>query len=208
MARDGVAFVIMEHAPAIDRALKRHFEAIRRRMQSLVDVPVRSRHYCDAGDFGTAAAVILSGSFAPWSVHDPAALARLGERVWRFDRAVLGICGGMQQMAVFAGGEVGPRRRAALGYGAVEVLDARDLLGGLGPTAVVYEHHAWDVVSLPENFVVLARSADCAVEAVRARDRAWWGTQFHPERFNAQHSAGARVLRNFFALAGVGARRC
>ncbi|MFZ0090883.1 MAG: gamma-glutamyl-gamma-aminobutyrate hydrolase family protein [Solirubrobacteraceae bacterium] len=206
-ASAAVDFVIMEHAPAIDAVLARHYEAIRRRMQRLAGAPVRSRHYSDVDDFGSAAAVILSGSFAPWSVHDPGALARLGECVGRFDGAVLGICAGMQRLVVSAGGAIGPRERPAIGYETVEILDEADLLGGLGPTAVTYEHHSWDVVSLPPGFVVLARSEDCAVEALRARDRPWWGTQFHPERFSAQHPAGARVLRNFLVLAGVGAGR-
>jgi GMP synthase-like glutamine amidotransferase len=207
MATTVVDFVITEHLPAITGALERHYEVICKRIEGLAGVPVRSRHYCDAGDFGAAGAVILSGSFAPWAQHDPAALDRLGESVERFHGAVLGICAGMQLQAMFAGGAIGPRDRPALGYGTVEVLDDEDLLGGLGPTAVTYEHHSCDVVSLPPGFVVLARSEGCAVEAVRARERHWWGTQFHPERFSAQYPAGARVLRNFFELAGVGSRR-
>ena len=108
----------------------------------------------------------------------------------------------MQLQTMFAGGTIGPRERPAVGYAPVEVLDEADLLGGLGPTAVTYEHHSCNVVALPEGFLVLARSEDCAVEAVRARERPWWGTQFHPEQFGDQHPDGARVLRNFFALAG------
>ncbi len=205
MAGAVVDFVITEHPPAMTRALERHYEVIRKRLERLAGVPVRSQHYCDGGDFDGAAAVILSGSFAPWAAHDPHALARLGESVQRFDGAVLGICAGMQLQAIFAGGAIGPRVRPAVGYGRIKVLQGDDLLGGLGVTAVAYEHHGWDVVTLPDGFEVLARSEDCAVEAVRARERHWWGTQFHPERFTAQHPDGARVLRNFLALAGVGA---
>jgi GMP synthase (glutamine-hydrolysing) len=200
-----VEFVITEHLPSITRSLERHYEVIRRRIERLAGVPVRGRHYRDVGGFGAVAAVILSGSFAPWALHDPGSLSRLGEHVERFDGAVLGICAGMQLQAVFAGGTIAMREQAAVGYARLEVLDREDLLDGLGPTAMAYEHHAWEVVALPQDFVVLARSQDCAVEAIRARDRAWWGTQFHPERFSAQHPAGARVLRNFFALAGIGA---
>ncbi|MGI9185177.1 MAG: glutamine amidotransferase-related protein [Solirubrobacteraceae bacterium] len=202
MAAAGVEFVVTEHRPAITRTLKRHYEVIRERIEALAGVPVRSRHYCDAEDFD-AAAVVLSGSFAPWAEHDAVALDRLGESVRRFGGPVLGICGGMQLQAMFAGGAIGPRERPAVGFAPVEILDDGDLLGGLGLTAVTYEHHSWDVVTLPENFVVLARSEDCAVEAVRARDRPWWGTQFHPEQFSVEHPDGARVLRNFFALAGI-----
>jgi GMP synthase (glutamine-hydrolysing) len=197
-----VALVVTEPRPAITRALERHYEVIRERIEGLAGVPVRTQHYCDVDDFASAA-VVLSGSFAPWAQHEAGALDRLGESVQRFGGAVLGICAGMQLQTVFAGGTIGPRERPAVGFAPVEILDQADLLGGLGPTAVTYEHHSWDVVTLPEDFLVLARSEDCAVEAVRARDRPWWGTQFHPEEFSVEHPDGARVLRNFFALAGI-----
>jgi GMP synthase-like glutamine amidotransferase len=203
MAAAVIDFVVTEYRPAITRALERHYEVIRRRIERLAGAPVRSQHYLDAENFA-AAAVILSGSFAPWTQHEAGALDRLGESVSRFGGPVLGICAGMQLQTMFAGGAIGPRELPAVGFAPVEVLDEGDLLGGVGPTAVTYEHHSWDVIALPEDFVVLARGADCAVEAVRARDRPWWGTQFHPEQFSSQHPDGARVLRNFFALAGVG----
>jgi GMP synthase-like glutamine amidotransferase len=203
MAPGVVEFVITEHPPAITRGLHRDYEVIRRRLQRLAGVPVRSLSYCDDGEF-VAAAVILSGSFAPWEQHDPDALARLGERLERFEGAVLGICGGMQLQTIFAGGAIGSRERPAIGYGRVDVLEGGDLLDGLGLTAEAYEHHSCDVVTLPGDFEVLARSEGCAVEAVRSRERRWWGTQFHPERFSAGRPDGARILRNFFALAGVG----
>jgi GMP synthase-like glutamine amidotransferase len=195
-------FVITEHPPAITPGLERDYEILRGRIERLAGVPVRSRHYCDAGDF--AAAVILSGSFAPWELHDPDSLARLGERLERFDGPVLGICGGMQLQTIFAGGSVRPRQRPAIGYKTVEVMEGADLLNGLGSSAEIYQHHSCDVVTLPDEFEVLACSEDCAVEAVRSRKRRWWGTQFHPERFSARRPDGARILRNFFALAGVG----
>jgi GMP synthase-like glutamine amidotransferase len=202
MARAVVDFVITEHPPALTIALERHYEVIRRRMERLAGVPVRGRRYVDADGFD-GAAVVLSGSFAPWAAHDPDALARLGESVGRFAGPVLGICAGMQLQAIFAGGAIGPRERPELGYGPIEVLHDGDLLDGLGPLAIAYQHHAYDVTSVPEEFVVLARSEGCAVQAIAAPDRRWWGTQFHPERFTARHPDGARVLRNFFGLAGL-----
>ena len=206
MTTAGVDLVITEYPPAVSRSLARHYEGIRRRIEQLASVPVRSRAYTEPGDFA-ASAVILSGSYSPWALHDPDALARLEGTVKRFDGPVLGICAGMQLQAIFAGGTIASRQRPAVGYGTIEVLDDGDLLTGLGVTAVAYEHHSWDVVTLPDDFEVLARSEDCAVEAVRTRERRWWGTQFHPERFTRQRPAGACVLRNFLALAGVGSAR-
>ena len=63
MSTAAVDFVITEHPPALTRGLERDYEVIRRRIEGLAGVRVRSRHYCDSGDF-RATAVILSGSFA------------------------------------------------------------------------------------------------------------------------------------------------
>jgi GMP synthase-like glutamine amidotransferase len=39
------------------------------------------------------------------------------------------------------------------------------------------------------------------VQAVAVPARRWWGTQFHPEEFSAEHPAGERILLTFFELA-------
>ncbi len=206
MADGCVGFVITEHPPAITRVLERDYESIRRRLERLAGTRVRSWSYTDVGNFDGADAVVLSGSFAPWAVHDSAAIARLGEDLVGFRGPVLGICAGMQLLTMFAGGAVRPRARPEVGFGPVAVVGTDGLLAGLGPTVTVYKHHVDDVVAVPDGFMVLARSEYCAVEAFSAPRRLWWGTQFHPERFDAEHPDGAAVLRNFFALAGLGCR--
>lgn len=200
-SRARVEFIISEHPPAIDAARERDYERIRRRLERLAGIRVRSRRYPEVGRLDGAAAVILSGSFAPWSDHDLAALARLGDAVTSYRGPVLGICAGMQLLTLFAGGAIEPRHRPQIGFGAIEVADDADLLSGLAPRTIAYMHHAEDVIALPDGFEVLARSEHCAVEAIAARNRRWWGTQFHPERFTAAYPAGARVLRNFLSLA-------
>jgi GMP synthase (glutamine-hydrolysing) A subunit len=176
-------------------------------LQALARVPVTLVHYLDAGDLSSADAVVLSGSSAPWSEHDPAALAELGETVAASDRPVLGICAGHQLLAMAAGGEVRPMAErgeaAEHGYAEVEVLDGSDLLRGLPARASVFHDHTDEIVSLPSGFRVLARSTRCPVQAIAETERRWWGAQFHPERVNAAHPHGEQVLRNFFALAGL-----
>lgn len=201
-----VEFVITEHPPAITTARKEHYEQLRQRLERLAGAAVSSRPYDDAADFEDAAAVVLSGSFEPWSVHSPHALTGLAERLSRYDGPVLGICAGMQLQVIFAGGIVGPRAQAEVGFGPVEIVQEDPLLDGLDPVPIVYKHHAEDVKAVPEEFVVLARSQHCEVEAIAAPRHRWWGTQFHPECFNDEHPEGARLLANFFALAGLGER--
>jgi GMP synthase-like glutamine amidotransferase len=202
-----VEFVITEHPPAITDARERHYEELRQCLQNLAGVAVSSRRYDNPAGFDRAAAVVLSGSFEPWSVHSPRALAGLAERIGGYAGPVFGICAGMQLQVMFAGGTVGLREEPDIGFGPLELLRDDPLLDGLASAPVVYKHHAEDVTVVPDEFAVLARSRGCAVEAIAAPHRRWWGTQFHPECFSDAHPDGARVLANFFSLAGVGEGR-
>ena len=58
-----------------------------------------------------------------------------------------------------------------------------------------------EVTELPASLTNLARTETTAVKAIASRERWWWGTQFHPERHDAGHPDGARILANFFRLA-------
>jgi len=202
-----VLLVVTEHPSHLTPAAIERYEEVRRRVAAVAGIAVERVHYEDARDLSGAEAVVLSGSHAPWAAHDPAVLERLGEEVRAFDGPVLGICAGLQLQALFAGGSV--RHAAApvaAGYRPIEVIDGGGLLAGLPARAQVYQHHTDEIAELPEGFSVLARSEECAIEAVAAPARRWWGTQFHPEPASREHPDGERVLRNFFELAGVRAR--
>jgi GMP synthase (glutamine-hydrolysing) len=198
-----VEFVISEHPPALTALREQHFANLRQQLEALAGVPVRSRRYDEPAEFDGASAVVLSGSFEPWSVHSDVALAGLAERLRRYSGPVFGICAGMQLQVMFAGGSVGPRAQPKSGFDPVEILGDDRLWDGLGRSAVVYKHHADQVTAVPAEFRVLARSTDCPVEAIAAPGRRWWGTQFHPEHFTERHPEGARVLANFLSLAGL-----
>jgi len=194
-------FVVTEHPSFLDSERVAHYERIRARLEAVAGAAVESRHYLELGKPNGAEALVLSGSFAPWAAHDPDALARLGEVVRGYDGPVLGICAGMQLQATFAGGTVAKARGGSEeGYRTIDVLEGDGLLEGLSRRATVYQHHTDEIAVLPDGFEVLATSPECPVQAIVDRGRSWWGTQFHPEEFDAEHPAGERVLRNFFAL--------
>ena len=198
-----VDFVITEHPSFLDAERTVGYEEIRRLLSALAGRPVDAVHYLDVRSLGPAP-VVLSGSRAPWAAHDPGSLDRLGEAVLAADAPVLGICGGMQLLARFAGGRIAtmvPEDREELGYAPIEVLEANDLLGGLAGRPTVFHDHRDEVTVLPGGFQVLARTESCAIQAIAAPERRWWGTQFHPERFDDEHPDGERVLRNYFSLA-------
>jgi GMP synthase (glutamine-hydrolysing) len=198
-----VAVVLTERKSELTAARARNYERLRERIVAASGDTVEVAYYeeVDPARLQRAQSVILSGSSAPWSAHDRAALERLGEAVRSTERPVLGICAGMQLQVLFAGGSIAPAQTGEHGYLPIQVHDPSDLLSGLPPEAVVFQDHDDEIVGLPEEFRVLASSAACAVQAIADPARRWWGTQFHPEEFRPEHPAGEQVLRTFFALA-------
>jgi GMP synthase (glutamine-hydrolysing) len=198
-----VQLVVTEHASFLDAKRARRYEEIRAILEEIAGQPVSSIHYLDVDRLGPGP-VVLSGSGAPWSAHDPAQLERLGDAVQSADAPVLGICAGLQLLTQFAGGRVEPMaargQAPERGYQPLEVLDDSDLLSGLPACATVFQDHTDEVFDLPAGFRVLARTDGSEIQAFAATDRRWWGTQFHPEQFDADHPDGRRVLANFFEL--------
>lgn len=184
-------------------ARSRNYERLGERIADASGETIAVTHYEDVepAQLRHASSVVLGGSSAPWSAHDPAELERLGDAVRSAGRPVLGICAGMQLLAVFAGGTIGRSRAGEHGYLPIRVHDRSDLLRGLPPEAVVFHDHDDEVVVVPAGFRVLASSADCAVQAIADPGRRWWGTQFHPEESRPENPAGEQILRTFFALA-------
>jgi gamma-glutamyl-gamma-aminobutyrate hydrolase PuuD len=85
---------------------------------------------------------------------------------------VLGICHGMQIMAVWAGG--------ALKTVAGHVRTRHHLVGEIAGEANSYHNHV--LATCPPEFNVLARSEDGEIEALRHRELPWEGWMWHPER--------------------------
>jgi GMP synthase-like glutamine amidotransferase len=196
-----IAFVISERADGLTPERLRHFERARERLADVSGADVESVQYAELDGVDTDV-LVLSGSYDPWAAHDPDALARLDEALRARSGPLLGICAGMQTLVRAAGGEIGAAPQPVEpGFGAVDVLDDSDLLRGVDPRPVVFQMHGDEARKLPESLRVLASSPACAVEAVAARDRPWWGTQFHPELWSDEHPAGRRILENFFRLA-------
>lgn len=114
------------------------------------------------------------------------------------DLPVLGICLGHQVMAQAYGGIVGTG--AAGGYAAIEIeiLEEDDILKGLGPRTRVWASHADEVCSLPVEFIRLARSSICEVEAMKHKTKPLYGVQWHPEVSHTER--GNDLFNNFFEV--------
>lgn len=200
-----VELVFTERRSDMSEARAENYERLRERLATASGEAVEVAHYEEVQPqrLARATSIVLSGSTAPWSVRDPDELDRLGEAVVSSGTPVLGICGGMQLLARFAGGRLATSRQPEHGFLPIRIKDRSDLLRGLPSEVHVFQDHDDEIVHLPAGFRVLASSRGCAVQAIADPARGWWGTQFHPEESNAEHPAGERVLRSFFTLASA-----
>lgn len=112
---------------------------------------------------------------------------------------ILGICLGHQLIARQMGGEVEPGDHGGYADVEIEVTEDGGLFEGLPDSFSAWASHADEVVELPDGFVKTARSDVSEVEAMRHRDRAIYGVQFHPEVSQTEH--GLEIFENFVELA-------
>jgi GMP synthase (glutamine-hydrolysing) len=140
-----------------------------------------------------ADALILSGGALRIAWESP----RLGNCVdylTEFKGPLLGICVGLQLMAVHCGGTAGPSEVPEYGLARIRVVEEDDLFRGLPREFFVWESHN-DEVKSAKGFIVLAESDNCRVQAVKHMSKPHYGVQFHPEVNNTEH--GHEILRNF-----------
>ncbi|MGH8610634.1 MAG: glutamine-hydrolyzing GMP synthase [Gammaproteobacteria bacterium] len=116
---------------------------------------------------------------------------------------VLGICYGMQTMAVQLGGEVESAPVREFGYAQVQVHGHSRLLTAIedhadqaGETLLdVWMSHGDRVVRLPPGFKIIASSAGSPIAGMADERRCLYGLQFHPEVTHTRQ--GARILQRF-----------
>ncbi len=112
---------------------------------------------------------------------------------------ILGICAGHQFMARHFGGKVVPSK--APEFGQIELslcIDDEPLFRGVPKKSIVWESHNDEVTQLPKKFITLGKSENCKIQAMRHKDRLFYGLQFHPEVEHTQY--GEQIFQNFIRL--------
>ncbi|MBV8396093.1 MAG: aminodeoxychorismate/anthranilate synthase component II [Actinobacteria bacterium] len=109
--------------------------------------------------------------------------------------AVLGVCLGHQAIVSVFGGEVGPAQALVHGKATMVAHDGRGLFAGLPEDFLAGRYHSLAATSLPDCLEVSATAADGEVMAVRHRELAVDGVQFHPE--SVLTPVGKDLARNF-----------
>ncbi len=144
--------------------------------------------------------IILSGSHA--STYEDHEL-RAPQAVWDLGVPVLGICYGMQTMAVQLGGEVSWSDTREFGYAEVRAHGHTKLLDGIADFTTpeghgmlkVWMSHGDKVTKLPEGFKLLASTPSCPIAGMANEDKGYYAVQFHPE---VTHTVQGQAMLNRF----------
>jgi GMP synthase (glutamine-hydrolysing) len=153
-------------------------------------------HLCDvSADFirtFNPKGIILSGSpestLAAEPLTAPAFIFNLGI-------PILGICYGLQTMAIQLGGSVEKGASREFGLAELTVLKPNPLFGKLTGTLSVWMSHGDRVKQLPPGFETIAQSAHAPIAAMMDVKRQLYALQFHPEVTHTPQ--GQHILASF-----------
>jgi GMP synthase (glutamine-hydrolysing) len=144
--------------------------------------------------------IVLSGGpesvYADSQVRAPACVFTLGV-------PVLGICYGMQTMAIQLGGHVEAADAHEYGYACVRARGHSGLLNDIEDHITPQGHalldvwmsHGDHVTALPKGFVCIASSDNAPIAAMANEQTAHYGVQFHPEVTHTPQ--GQRIIKRF-----------
>ena len=144
--------------------------------------------------------IILSGG--PSTVtHDTN--PRAPEWVFNSGLPVLGICYGMQTMAVQLGGTVASSTIREFGYAELKLhghsslfSEIEDRTSAEGEALLdVWMSHGDKVTKMPEEFQLIAETKNAPIAAMADEQRHYYGVQFHPEVTHTRQ--GLRILQRF-----------
>ena len=144
-----------------------------------------------------AKGIILSGG--PESTTEPGCPAAPAQ-VFEAGVPILGICYGMQTLAVQLGGATEAGNQREFGHAALEIIAEDALLSKVATTDAlrnVWMSHGDHVARAPEGFTVTARTDRLGIAAFAHDAKKIYGVQFHPE---VTHTAAGEALLRRFAV--------
>jgi GMP synthase (glutamine-hydrolysing) len=149
-------------------------------------------------DFG-AKGIILSGGPESVTKGDT---PRAPDLVFQLGVPVLGICYGMQTMAMQFGGKVQSSEKREFGYAELSLEQQCRLFEGAKDREQnakiildVWMSHGDKITDLPEGFAIAASTASAPISAIFNEEKRFYALQFHPEVTHTNQ--GGVILENF-----------
>jgi GMP synthase (glutamine-hydrolysing) len=144
--------------------------------------------------------IILSGSES--HLNEPEAREIYSseiEFVKKVNIPILGICFGHQLIGVAFGSNIYSLPDAIKGFVSVKILQPDAIFSSWkeGDTVSLKQHHTDCLSELPKDFICLAESESCKIEAMMHKTKPIYGIQAHIERYDKEYPEGLQVLKNF-----------
>ena len=144
--------------------------------------------------------IILSGGPDTVSQIDS---ARAPNIVFNLKVPILGICYGMQTMAVQLGGEAKSSKKAEFGFAQIRARNHSNLLTNINDEINskghglldVWMSHGIEVTKLPKDFELIASTDSCPIAGFANSEKNYFGLQFHPEVTHTKK--GIQILERF-----------
>jgi GMP synthase (glutamine-hydrolysing) len=139
--------------------------------------------------------IILSGGPESTTLQDS---PRAPQQVFDSGAPLLGICYGMQTMAMQLGGSVEGGHAREFGYASVKPTQASTLLDGLAGeqgALDVWMSHGDRVTKAPPGYAVVGATESVPIAAIANESARRYGVQFHPEVTHTKQ--GTEILRRF-----------
>ena len=144
--------------------------------------------------------IILSGG--PDTVSQTGS-ARAPSIVFELGVPILGICYGMQAMAVQLGGDANSSEKAEFGFAQVRARNHSELLREISDEINSADHglldvwmsHSIEVTELPTDFNLIASTDNCPIAGFANEEKHYYGLQFHPEVTHTKQ--GKAILERF-----------
>jgi GMP synthase (glutamine-hydrolysing) len=136
--------------------------------------------------------LILSGGPMRMSTED------INNNYFNLSIPILGLCVGHQYMAKAFGGKVEPSKQPEYGKVELTLVGEDKLFEGIPKTSIVWTSHNDEVTQLPEEFVCLAKSNNCKIQAMKHKSKPFYGLQFHPEVEHTEY--GEQIFKNFITI--------
>lgn len=140
--------------------------------------------------------IILSGGPATVTIDEN---PRIPNWVFTLGIPILGICYGMQAMALQLGGLVTNSEKSEFGNAKLLVNNKDSIFADISFEELnkfnVWMSHGDKVTILPPNFENIAVTDNTPIAAMQNKLKKWFGVQFHPEVTHTEN--GLKILHNF-----------
>lgn len=97
------------------------------------------------------------------------------------DKSLLGICYGIEILALTLGGTIRKTPSLQKGMEEVNIIKSSFVSTFSKKKLHVFESHHFEVFRLPKSMICLGSSKNCRYEIIQLKDRDIYGVQFHPE---------------------------